>query len=137
MAYSFVPITVTDAATYTCAAKDSGTLHIIPDLTQDIVITMPAAAAGLSYKFVYGGVTTDTSDWAFDFLSNTNFLLDGVLWQIGSGAAEFFGPDGNSNSKWSIVVPEPGTWVEFVCDGTNWIVSGLVVAATTPAATDQ
>jgi hypothetical protein len=138
MPVTYVPKSILAADTaVTIDVEDSGRLHIIPDLAADCVFTLPSAAAGLSYEFIYSGVTTDTSDWSFDAGSDTNFMLGGVLWQIGAGAAEFLGPDGNSNSKLSVVVPEPGTWIKLVCDGTNWVVTGLVVAATTPAFADQ
>ena len=134
---SYVPKSVADAATVAISTRDSGRLHIMPDLTADTVISLPAAAAGLSYKFIIGAVTTDAQDWQVDTGSDTNFFLGGVMWQIGAGAAEFVGPDGNSNSIVNILAPEPGTAVEFICDGTNWVINGLVVAATTPAWADQ
>tara|TARA_R110002020_G_scaffold66305_7_gene174388 strand:+ start:723 stop:1136 length:414 start_codon:yes stop_codon:yes gene_type:complete len=137
MAYTTVRKAIGAAETaVTLTHQDQGVINVA-DLAADCVFTLPDAAAGLAFEFVYAGVTTDTADWSIDAGSDTNFMIGGLLWQIGAGAAEFLGPDGNSNSKLSIVVPEPGTRVEVYCDGTNWVVSGLVVAATTPAFADQ
>ena len=137
MAYTTVRKEIASSATaVTLTHEDQGVINVA-DLAADCTFTLPSAAAGMTFEFVYAGVTTDTSDWTFDTGSDTNYMLGGVLWQIGAGAAEFLGPDGNSNSKLNVVVPEPGTRVELYCDGTNWVVSGLVVAATTPAFSDQ
>jgi hypothetical protein len=46
-------------------------------------------------------------------------------------------PDGNSNSKFNVLVPEGGTRVRFECDGTLWYINGTVVSATAPTFADQ
>ena len=45
--------------------------------------------------------------------------------------------DGNSNSIVNVLVPDVGTRVLVVCDGTNWVLSGQVVGATAPTFADQ
>ena len=40
-------VKVTDAATYTVLAANSGKTHMMPDLTADCVLTLPTAADGL------------------------------------------------------------------------------------------
>jgi len=46
-------------------------------------------------------------------------------------------PDGNSNSKLQINLPEGGTRVRVTCNGTLWTVSGFAVSATAPTFADQ
>jgi len=129
-------IAVTDAATYTVLAANSGKIHIIPDLTADCVLTLPTAAAGLFYEFWTGGVAIDSQDWQFDTGSDTNFYLGGLM-QITSGtvASTLQAPDGNSNSKMNILTPEPGTLIKMYCDGTNWYLNGTVLSNTADAVT--
>lgn len=124
-------VKVTNAATYTVLAANSGKVHIMPNLTADCTLTMPAAADGLYYKFIYGGVAADAQDWTFDTGSNTNFFLGGVAGHdTDDGDVAVIYPDGNSNSKLKVDTPAGGTVIEFWCDGTNWYVSGRVVSAT-------
>lgn len=135
-------VAVTDAATYTVLAANNGKTHVMPNLTADCTITFPTPAAGLDFTFQYGGAAADAQDWIFDFESDTNYLIGGVTHldaDAGSAGDEVVPvyADGNSNSKLSVLVPEVGTLVNFKCDGTNWYVNGIVVAATVPAFADQ
>ena len=124
-------VAVTDAATSSVLAANSGKLHVIPDLTADSVISLPTAAAGLYYKFIYGGVAADAEDVTLDTGSDTNFYLGGVTGlDPDDGDVLVIYPDGNSNSKMKIDTLQGGSTIELYCDGTNWFVSGMVVSAT-------
>lgn len=124
-------VKVTDAATYTVLAANSGKLHIIPDLTADCVISLPTAAAGLYYKFIYGGVAEDAHDVTFDTGSDTNFYLGGVTGlDDDDGDVLVIYPDGNSNSIMKIDTLNAGSTIELYCDGTNWFVNAVVVSGT-------
>lgn len=135
-------VAIPDAATYTVLAANSGKVHTIPNLTADTVITLPTPANGLQYEFIYAGVAADAQDWALDTGSNTNFYLGGVVHldtDAGSAGDEVVpvAGDGNSNSILNVLVPDVGTCVRLICDGTNWIASGKVVSATAPTYADQ
>jgi len=135
-------VNVGDVATYSVLAANSGKLHVIPGLTADCVLSMPTAEDGLDFEFIYGGVAADAQDWQFDTGSDTNFYLGGLVHldaDAGSGGDEVVpvGPDGNSNSKVNILVPDVGTRVRLACDGTNWFLQGQVVGATAPTYADQ
>lgn len=124
-------VKVTDAATYTVLAANSGKLHIIPDLTADCVISLPTAAAGLYYKFIYGGVAEDVQDVTFDTGSDTNFYLGGVTGlDDDDGDVLVIYPDGDSNSIMKIDTLNAGSTIELYCDGTNWFVNAVVVSGT-------
>lgn len=124
-------VKVTDAATYTVLAANSGKLHIIPDLTADCVISLPTAAAGLYYKFIYGGVAEDAQDVTFDTGSDTNFYLGGVTGlDDDDGDVLVIYPDGDSNSIMKIDTLNAGSTIELYCDGTNWFVNAVVVSGT-------
>lgn len=135
-------VSITDAATYTALAANSGKTHVIPDLTADITIDLPAAASGLEYTFIGKGVAADGQNWIFDTTSATNYYLGGLAFadtDAGDTADEIHAgvyPDGNSNDIMTIVTPGAGTRIHMICDGTNWIVNGQVFSATVPTFAD-
>tara|TARA_R100000742_G_C4187258_1_gene20472 strand:- start:50 stop:511 length:462 start_codon:yes stop_codon:yes gene_type:complete len=127
-------VLVPDAATYTLLAADSGKIHVLPDLTADCVISLPAEEIGLSYEFWYGGTAADAQDWQFDTGSNTNYFIGGLVHSDSDGElTATVDSDGNSNSKVSVLTPIGGTLVKFVCNGTQWYLNGHVVSATNTA----
>lgn len=135
-------VNIGDNTTYTALAANSGKPHVIPDLTGDLVISLPTAAADLDFEFIYAGVAADVQDWQIDTGSDTNFFLGGVVHldtDAGSAGDEVvpIASDGNSNSKLNVLVPHVGTRVRVICDGTNWYLSGQVVGATAPTFADQ
>jgi hypothetical protein len=96
----------------------------------------------LAYTFRYSGVAADAQDWIIDTGSDTNFYLGGVVHldtDAGLGGDEIVpvAGDGNSNSKLTVLVPDVGTEVSMICDGTNWHLTGRVVGATAPTFADQ
>lgn len=129
-------VSVPDAATYTVNAEDGGRLHIMPNLTADCTISLPTAEDGLSYKFISKAVAADAQDWIFDTGSDTNYFLGGLTELDDSANTVVLEvPDGNSNSKMTILTPAPGTTIELYCDGTNWIVNGVVHSDTADGVT--
>lgn len=135
-------VNVTDAATYSVLAANSGKIHIIPDLTASCTLTLPTAAAGLEYTFIGKGVAADAQDWIIKSPSATNFYLGGVSFadtDAGAGADEIHAgiySNGSSNDFLTVVTPGAGTRIYMICDGTNWIVNGQVFSATVPAFSD-
>lgn len=133
----FAPIAVPDAATYSVKTFNSGIVHILPNLTADIVISLPAPKVGLEYEFWYGGAAADAQDWLIDTGSNTYFYKGGVVHVDDDSTGDEATPvysDGNSNSKLTVLTPSAGTAVKLFCDGTNWYVTGMVVSASSSAA---
>ena len=139
MPVTHVPVVVSDAATYTVLADNAGLSHYIPDLSQDITITLPTPAAGLWFDFVYAGIAADAQDWLIDTGSDTNYFIGGLMFcdQDGDALAPIAG-DGNSNSKLTVLTPEPGTRIRVEStNGTTWTLSGYVLSATVPSFADQ
>lgn len=132
-------VSITDAATYTALAANSGKIHVFPDLTASCTVTLPAVASGLEFTFIGKGVAADAQNWVFDTGSATNYYLGGLTHIDSDDPADTIVPvypDGNSNDIMTIVTPGAGTRVHMICDGTNWIVNGLVVSATVPTFAD-
>lgn len=135
-------VNVTDAATYTILAADSGKIHILPNFTADCTATLPTAAAGLEYTFISKAVAADAQNFILKSPSATNFYLGGVSFadtDAGAGADEIHAgvwSNGSTNDFLTLVTPGAGTRVQVVCDGTNWIVNGQVFSATVPTFSD-
>jgi hypothetical protein len=135
-------VNVTDAATYTILAADSGKIHIMPNFTASCTLALPAVAAGLEYTFIGKAVAADAQNWIIQSASATNFFLGGVSFadtDAGSGADEIHAgiwSNGSSNDFLTVVTPGAGTRIHMICDGTNWIVNGQVFSATVPAFSD-
>jgi len=127
--YGGTPVVVTDAAAYAVLAADSGNLHVVPDVSQNTTMTLPAAAAGLNYEFIYGGAAADASNHIF-VPQATEFFIGGVTFHDAQAdATTSVWSDGNSNDVFTLVTP--GTYrVKFVSDGTSWYVTGEITGAT-------
>lgn len=127
-----------DVDTYVVLVADSGKTHTIPLVTGNIAITMPTAAAGLEYKFVMAGTAAEGDNWVF---TATNDFVGGIVHldtDAGSGGDEVvpLASDGSSKNTFTVINPEAGTSLNFICDGTDWLLSGFVVADTIPTFTD-
>jgi hypothetical protein len=135
-------VNVTDAATYTVLAADSGKIHIMPDFTASCTLTLPTAAAGLEYTFIGKAVAADAQNWIIKSPSATNYFIGGVSFadtDAGAGADEIHAgiwSNGSTNDFLTIVTPGAGTRIHVICDGTNWIANGQVFSATVPAFSD-
>ena len=118
------------------AASSGKTVIIGPaaaGLAGDIIITLPAAADGLFFRFVYVGGAADAQDFQLNTGSDTNFFIGGVAQQDtddGGDDTAVFHPDLNSNSRINFLTPDSGTWAECFCDGTNWFINACLVSTT-------
>lgn len=131
------PVSVPDAATYTVLAKNSGKVHIIPDLTADCTITLPSAENGLSYRFMYAGAGADVQDWIINTAATTSLYKGGVIFadQDSDAAGDEIGPvfaNGSTHDTMNVFTPSSGTHIDIVSDGTHWYVTGIVLSVTIP-----
>ena len=130
----FVKGTATVALT---AAQSGRTIIVGPlaaGLAADATFSLPTAADGLFYRFVYVGGAADAQDFWLDTGSDTNFFIGGVIQHdIGGEDGAAYHRDNGSNSIAKLLTPESGTWVEIFCDGTNWFLTGHIVSATNTA----
>lgn len=131
------PVFVPDATPYTVLAADSGKMHIILEQTSNITLNLPVIAAGLSYKFIMGGVATEAQNWVI-VATTPSFWNGGIAWtdlnDAESNLAVVYG-DGSSNLTLTVVTPAAGTCIEVYSNGTEWFVHGTVISDTTPAFT--
>jgi hypothetical protein len=135
-------IFVSDGTSYSVKVKDTGKVHIVPDLTGSCTFALPTPRKNLTYEFTYGGVAADGQNWVIDTGVDANYFLGGLVHLDTDADAAgdeivMVAGDGNSNSKLTVTTPEPGTIVKLACDGTNWYLSGYVASATAPSFADQ
>lgn len=128
------PVIVPDVAAYGVLPTNSGRVHVIPDLTSTCTLTLPAAAAGLTYKFWYGGAAADAQNWIISTGSASNYYVGGGLIidsDAGAAADECIPVFSNntSNAKLTVTTPQCGTRVEVWCNGTLWYVNAVGVSA--------
>ncbi|WP_127524072.1 hypothetical protein [Mesorhizobium sp. Z1-4] len=138
MGLRFNPVIVTDATTYSVKAYNSGVLHIFPDLTADITVTLPTPEDGLTYEFWYGGAAADAQDWIIKTGSDNSVYFIGGVVHMDEDAADAevasVYSDGNSNSQLTVLTPASGTVLKLHSNGSNWYVNGMVVSASAAAA---
>ncbi len=139
MAVTQIPITLANASTYTVLANNSGVMHYVPDLSQACTITLPTPRAGLWFEFAYAGVAADASNWMITTGSDTNYFIGGLQHIDNDGdTVAPIAPDGNSNSKLTVVTPDVGTRFRVEsANGTTWNLCGFVGSATVPSFADQ
>lgn len=130
-------VTIADATPYTVLAANSSKTHVIADQTSSITINLPTAAAGLRYPFVGKAVAAEAQNWII-VAGGTAYYLGGLNFldnDAGAGADEVHAgvyPNGSSHLTMNVVTPCAGTHVTVICDGTNWIVSGVINSPTIP-----
>jgi hypothetical protein len=134
-------VAVTDAATYTVLAANSGKIHVMPNFTNSCTLALPTPADGLEYTFITDAVAADAQNWIFQGPSGVSYLggLAFLDTDAGAGADEVHAgvfPNGTSNDFMTIVTPGAGTRIHLFCNGTAWIVNGQVFSATVPTFSD-
>lgn len=96
-------------------------------------ITLPAAAAGLRYKFVYGSAAAAAGfDWKVSAAAAV--LQGGMLTTSGAAGASVFGSaTGSTHATFTHAAAgcKIGDTVEVTCtDGTNWVLWGMAAGTT-------
>ena len=123
----------TIAADTTLVAQQSGTCFVLDNATGE-VITLPAIAEGLCFRFVVGAVFA-TDNWVIDSAEGDN--INGIIADMGSTPAGI--PAAAEDQINFIATAETiGDYVDFVCDYGNsqWLVSGMCTANGGITATD-
>lgn len=129
-------------ANATLSALNSGKPHLVANVSADRTFTLPPVADGLDFELIAQVGAADGHDWIITTGSDTNYFLGGVVHldtdaDAAGDEVVVVGSDLNSNSKLQINLPNAGTRVRFICDGTLWTVSGFAVSATAPTFADQ
>jgi hypothetical protein len=123
---------IPDAATFAVPAdaESNGTVFIVPNLTANIVITLPRVKANRKFEFIYGGAAADAQNWSI--ATSGGDLFKGALLAVtptGPVAAAAFA-NGTSHVAITVATPSGGSRISLVSDGLAWYVDGVVVSAT-------
>ena len=101
------------ASSHVLGMKDSGKTYILEN-TVARTITLPAVKAGLKFKFI---VSDSTAASTIVTNEGTSLIKGGILlataWETLAGTTLTAATD-------NVI----GDWVELVCDGTYWYISG-------------
>ena len=131
------PVFVADATPYTVLAANSGKPHIILEQASSITLNLPVIAAGLSYKFIMGGVATEAQNWVI-VATTPSFYNGGIAWtdlnDAESNLAVVYA-NGTSHLTLTVTTPAAGTAIEIYSNGTEWFVYANVISDSTPAFT--
>ena len=131
---AFAKIDNTVAIAKTLTAAESGTLFAVDMSTVDnnVTITLPTVSddiAGVNYDFCF---TVNCDDDA-DFIVTTGADATDIYGYVVAGAANSTVDDVDGLSKitvdGSVSQAIEGMRLTFVCDGTNWHLSGYVPVA--------
>lgn len=118
-------------ANYTVLAENSGKVHIIANVSADRTFTLPPVARGLNYKFVAEVGAADGHDWIFVAAATADLFKGGLL-MIDTDAAPATAAavvaDQSDDDQLQVNLPQGGTAIEMYCDGSYWVVSGVVLS---------
>ena len=118
------------------SADDSGSIiNMNTELGASATATLPTPAIGLNYKFFW----SIAHDAAYERIINTSgstVLYKGQVFFQDSAATTIADVQANGSSNYILTVNddvEPGSYVDVVCNGLHWLVSGVVCATATHA----
>lgn len=118
-------------ANYTFLAANSGKPHIIANVSADRTFTLPAVAAGLHFPLIAEVGAADGHDWIIVAAATADLFKGGVLMvdtDAGPATVAAVVADQSDDDQLQINLPQGGTRLDLYCDGTYWIVSGVVVS---------
>ena len=116
----------------TLVAADSGKL-VVADITGgDTAIVLPAAQVGLTYRIVVWKSDSGNDDLTVATAAATSLFKGGVIHSDSNADNVSVQADFSNDDLWTFVDAEVGTDVTFICDGTHWYTTGVVMSDTVP-----
>ncbi|WP_127524073.1 hypothetical protein [Mesorhizobium sp. Z1-4] len=122
-------------ADYAVLAANSGKTHVIANVSADRTITLPAAAAGLEYVFMAAVGAADGHDWIFVAGDTSDLFYGGLLsvdTDAGPATVALVAADQSDDDQLQVNLPQGGTCIRMISDGSFWYVSGTVISAEAP-----
>ena len=131
------PVSVPDGTTYSVLPSNSGKIHAVPDLTGDCTFTLPPAEDGLAFTFWYVGAAADAQAWVINTAATDELYKGGVVFHdadIGGAGIEVLSvyADFTNDDALTIDLPQVGTSLTLVSDGSSWLTNGMIISATAP-----
>ena len=119
---SYSNVSSITAATHSVESTDSGTVYTL-NRAAGIVVTLPTAAAGLSYTFIVGTTFTGAGQ------INTDNASD-----LFSGFAQLFDPATAGDTNTFIPDASNDDTIDLGSAGQGWLVGGIIRLVATSAA---
>ena len=118
-------------------ATHSGRTLVVPALSANRTITLPAPVAGSHFKFIYGGAAEEAENLIILTPGNTNFFIGGIIHLDSNADNVSVYSDGNSNS--SLTLTDFGLFEINILakDSTNYYIWGQAEGVDVPAFADQ
>lgn len=115
----------------TILPAESGEVYLLAgNPASERTLTLPAPKAGAYIKFLVT-VEADTAGWKIIVPSGA--LTGAVLAHVDStDATTDVASDGSDTYIQLVADTNPGTVVECIADGTNWVISGHVICSVVP-----
>ena len=123
--------------TYTVLAANTGKIHTMGAIASSQTITLPTAAAGLNFRFIYVGGAEEAQNFVLKSPAAAAYFRGGVMHSdIDGDTVATVYSDGDSNDNFTMVTPGAGTDINVLCDGTVWYIWGVVCSDTVPTMAD-
>jgi hypothetical protein len=123
--------TVVAAAGGAVTALTGGGTYLIPLVTANVTMTLPATPTlGEKHRFVFTGTAADAEDWV---ITAAAFFKGGLgFFDVGGTNAAVYA-NGTTHNTLTVNNPAAGTDFTVIGDGTNWTLAGYASSADAPA----
>ena len=131
------PVALGDEAKTLTNATHSGRTLVVPAITANRTITLPAPVAGSHFKFIYGGAAEEAENLIIITPGNSNYFIGGIVHTDSNADNVSVYSDGNSNS--SLTLTDFGCFEINILakDSTNYFIWGYAEGVDPPAFADQ
>ena len=135
---SLMRVETISGTTKTIASAESGELYLVK-ATGGLTVTLPAVKEGAYLKFLFADNTGTGGNINFHAAS-TSTEIAGFVTTLVHGGNVTQGGQALGGAGDRMVIADgagikEGSWVEFVSDGSQWFVYGIVVGADVAAVT--
>jgi len=124
----------TVTASVALTAADSGKLICCDLVTPgaDTTLTLPTPQVGLTYRVIVWKDDDGSDDLIVATNASTSLFKGGVIHADTNADNVSVQAPFSSEDTWTFVDAEVGTDVTFVCDGTHWYTTGVVMSQDVP-----
>ena len=121
------------AVTRTLLASESGTLFQVDMSTvdNDVTLTLPAVStsAGVYYDFCFTVDSDDDADFIVKADAAGTDIYGGIITLAANSTVDAFAGVSTITVDGSVAQSAEGMKLSFLCDGTNWHLSGHIMTA--------
>lgn len=111
---------------------DGGGKVLIPLVTANVTVTLPAPIEGVEYSFIFIGSAADAEDWVISTPAGVLFIGGLAHFDVGGTNAAVYA-NGSTHNTLTVNNPAAGCRVDVIGTGTAWAVTGMASSADAPA----